>query len=148
MPVKTALMDQSRLVCGVGNWVADKVLYHARIAPTAPSDTLSDEQARALHGAVLEVCKVACEAGGESARYPQSWLVHHRSEKHKAGSSVNSPLGKVHFESIGGRSTAFVPEVQKGGTEASRGGKGKGKSTPKTEGGDEPPGKKQHTKGG
>jgi formamidopyrimidine-DNA glycosylase len=33
-PVKAALLDQGRVVCGVGNWVADEVLYQA--APTPP----------------------------------------------------------------------------------------------------------------
>ena len=28
-PIKSVLLDQSRLVCGVGNWVADDVLYEA-----------------------------------------------------------------------------------------------------------------------
>jgi len=29
-PIKAALLDQNRAVCGVGNWVADEVLYFCR----------------------------------------------------------------------------------------------------------------------
>jgi formamidopyrimidine-DNA glycosylase len=29
MPIKSLLLDQTKLVCGIGNWVADEVLYQA-----------------------------------------------------------------------------------------------------------------------
>ena len=34
---------------GVGNWVADEVLYQARVHPEQKASTLSEEQAGALH---------------------------------------------------------------------------------------------------
>jgi len=36
------LLDQGKLVCGVGNWVADEVLYQAGVLPSAACNTLSD----------------------------------------------------------------------------------------------------------
>ena len=32
-PIKAVLLDQSAVVCGIGNWVADEVLYMSRIHP-------------------------------------------------------------------------------------------------------------------
>lgn len=40
MPIKSLLLDQA-VVCGVGNWVADEILWHARIHPLSISSSLS-----------------------------------------------------------------------------------------------------------
>eukprot|EP00971_Amphidinium_carterae_P328798 6460867-Amphidinium_carterae.1 len=52
MPIKGLLLDQEKAVSGVGNWVADEVLYHASIHPAAVSKTLSETQVDALHNAL------------------------------------------------------------------------------------------------
>src|SRR5918999_1613844 len=46
-PVKAVLLDQS-FAAGVGNWIADEVLYQAGIAPHRRAHTLSDDEARRL----------------------------------------------------------------------------------------------------
>ena len=43
LPVKALLLDQS-FAAGVGNWIADEVLYQARIAPRRAARSLSDRE--------------------------------------------------------------------------------------------------------
>ena len=43
-PIKAVLLDQERVVCGVGNWVADEVLFHSAVYPGTPAGALSDAQ--------------------------------------------------------------------------------------------------------
>ncbi|KAG8466180.1 hypothetical protein KFE25_001936 [Diacronema lutheri] len=121
--IKAALLDQSRLVCGVGNWVADEVLYQARILPSAPCNALSAEQCAALHATLIDVCTTACKANADSSLFPPAWLFHHRWANQTTG-SISSPLGRICFDTVGGRTTAFLPHVQKPGARESLGAHG------------------------
>ena len=118
-PVKAVLLDQAKVFCGVGNWVADEVLYHAAVLPSAPCNELSDEQTAAVYAQVLAVCKTACEANADSDRFPPGWMFHHRWQGQTSG-SMDSPLGRIHFDTVGGRTTAFVPAKQKRAQGASK----------------------------
>jgi formamidopyrimidine-DNA glycosylase len=114
IPIKGALLDQSRVVCGVGNWVADEVLFQASILPSAPCRSLSDEQLDTLHAAVIRICSEACACQADSSRFPTHWLFHHRWQKLTSG-SMASPLGRIHFDTVAGRTTAFLPTLQRKG---------------------------------
>jgi formamidopyrimidine-DNA glycosylase len=116
-PIKAVLLDQSAVVCGIGNWVADEVLYMSRIHPATAAAALSADQVKALRAAIVNVCKTACDANADSEQFPATWLFHHRWAKMTTG-SIASPIGRIHFDTIGGRTTAFLPDVQKktGGT--------------------------------
>ena len=61
---------------GVGNWVADEVLFQAGIHPEAACDTLSEGQISRLHAALLSVVNVAVAARAESSAFPDDWLFH------------------------------------------------------------------------
>ena len=56
-PIKAVLLDQTRLLAGIGNWVADDVLLEARIHPTTPARELEREQVQRLLEAATAVCK-------------------------------------------------------------------------------------------
>ena len=47
-PLKARLMDQSR-IAGIGNLLADEILWRARLDPARPSDTLDGADLRRLH---------------------------------------------------------------------------------------------------
>jgi formamidopyrimidine-DNA glycosylase len=124
--IKAVLLDQS-FSAGVGNWVADEVLYQARIHPEQPAVSLSGEEAAALHRLIPEICQIAVDAGAEAERLPTTWLFPHRwgkgnAEKNRVGGHV------VDHVTVGGRTSAFVPAVQKlrkssgGGGGGSKGG--------------------------
>src|SRR6202022_1239098 len=44
-PIKAVLLDQT-FAAGIGNWIADEVLYQAGIAPKRRASTLSAAEAR------------------------------------------------------------------------------------------------------
>ncbi|KAJ8603587.1 hypothetical protein CTAYLR_004830 [Chrysophaeum taylorii] len=110
--IKAVLLDQKAVVCGVGNWMADELLYLAGVHPATIASELDDFQVGRVRDALIEVCRVACDADADAAKFPPSWLFHHRWANQTSGSKP-SPLGQIHFATIGGRTTAFVPSKQK-----------------------------------
>jgi len=123
MPVKTLLLDQGKLVCGIGNWVADEVLHQACIHPAAPADSLSDRQAEALRAAVLFVVRTAVAADADSERFPKGWLFHIRWGARPKSGAITLPSGsEVEFMEVGGRTTLFVAASQQEGERPSQAG--------------------------
>ena len=61
--VKARLLDQSR-IAGIGNLLADEVLWQARISPAAPVGSLRPEEVDRLYQAVREALKSAALHGG------------------------------------------------------------------------------------
>lgn len=107
---KAVLLDQS-FAAGVGNWIADEVLYQARIDPRRRMADLSDAELRAVRAALKKVVQEAVDVDAENDRYPEDWLFHRRWGK-QAG--ICDAMGRSieHLE-IGGRTTAWVPTVQR-----------------------------------
>ncbi|KAG9051176.1 hypothetical protein FS837_011291 [Tulasnella sp. UAMH 9824] len=132
MPIKALLLDQS-FSAGVGNWVADEVLFHARIHPEQRATALSDDEIATLHEKIVYVCKTAVDVKADSEKFPDSWLFRHRWDKGKKGkvASLKLPDGRtatIKWITVGGRTSAVVEEVQKGGTGST--GKSRSKKKP------------------
>jgi formamidopyrimidine-DNA glycosylase len=109
-PIKSILLDQS-LFAGIGNWLADEILFQAKISPHHLGSALNPRQVKTLHNKILEVVKLAVRVGADYERFPQSWLFHHRWGKNK---NAKTHAGKkIIHENIGGRTAAWVPSVQK-----------------------------------
>ncbi|KAE7997298.1 hypothetical protein FH972_001944 [Carpinus fangiana] len=106
--IKALLLDQS-YIAGIGNWIADEVLYQARIHPLQVAASLSKENCRGLHKCIKEVIEKAIEVGADSSQFPKNWIFHSREKKSKA--FVDGK--KIDFINAGGRTTAYVPELQK-----------------------------------
>ena len=109
-PIKALLLDQS-FAAGVGNWIADEVLYQARIAPQRPADSLSAEQTRRLRTALRTVVGLAVTARADSDRFPRSWLFHHRWGRNDG--AVTARGERIRHDLIAGRTAAWVPAVQR-----------------------------------
>jgi formamidopyrimidine-DNA glycosylase len=62
-PVKARLLDQNSLA-GVGNLLADEVLWQARIDPRRPVQSLSPDEVTRLHRAVRRAVASAIRRGG------------------------------------------------------------------------------------
>ncbi len=109
--IKALLLDQS-FSAGVGNWVADEVLYQARVHPEQPANTLTPEQAKTLHFQIQNVCQVAVDANADSERMPSTWLFHHRWGK---GAATKAKIDghTIDHITVGGRTSAYVPALQK-----------------------------------
>jgi len=109
-PVKAVLLDQS-FAAGVGNWIADEVLYQARIDPRRPARSLSTDEVRRLRAALRLVVATAVRARADSDRYPRGWLFHRRWGR-QAG-AVTARGESIRHATVGGRTTAWVPSVQR-----------------------------------
>uniref|UniRef100_J3MS08 DNA-(apurinic or apyrimidinic site) lyase n=1 Tax=Oryza brachyantha TaxID=4533 RepID=J3MS08_ORYBR len=108
-PIKALLLDQS-FISGIGNWIADEVLYQARIHPMQAASKISKEKCKALHQCIKEVIEKSIEVGADSSQYPENWIFHSR-EKKPGKAFVEGK--KVDFITVGGRTSAYVPELQK-----------------------------------
>ncbi|ETW87707.1 hypothetical protein HETIRDRAFT_154087 [Heterobasidion irregulare TC 32-1] len=102
-PIKSLLLNQS-FSAGIGNWVADEVLYHSRVHPEQRCNTLSEDQLIALHHQIIEVCRIAVEANADDAKFPQDWLFKHRWS--------SGELATIKWITVGGRTSAYVAELQ------------------------------------
>lgn len=111
VPIKALLLDQKTL-SGIGNWVGDEVLYHAKLHPEQYCDEFNDEQIKKLYGSIRYVCQTAVDKLGDSDEFPEDWIFHHRWGKGKGVSHM--PNGdKLAFITVGGRTSCYAPEVQK-----------------------------------
>lgn len=112
VPVKALLLDQAN-ISGVGNWVADEVLYQARIHPEQYSNTFDDKQIKSLHDALTSVCTTAVETLADSKQFPEDWIMKYRWDKGKKDANVLPNGEKIVHLKVGGRTSAIVPSRQK-----------------------------------
>jgi len=112
VPVKALLLDQAN-ISGVGNWVADEVLYQARIHPEQYSNTFSDEQMQELHRCLIEVTTIAVETMSEQSKFPENWIMKYRWDKGKKDGNVLPNGEKITHLTVGGRTSAVVLSRQK-----------------------------------
>jgi formamidopyrimidine-DNA glycosylase len=104
------VLDQ-RLFPGVGNWMADEILWRARLNPHLHAADLGAAQTRALHRETRFVCRVAMKTiGVDWSDPPKGWLIHVR---WKAGGHCPRDRTPLARETIGGRTTAWCPKCQR-----------------------------------
>lgn len=108
-PIKAVLLDQA-VFAGVGNWIADEVLYQARVSPKRPASSLSSAEIGAVREALESVIAIAVEASADASRYPSDWLFHVRWGG-RAGADEIGGRALVR-EPVGRRTTAWVPGLQ------------------------------------
>ena len=110
--VKSLLLDQS-FAAGVGNWIADEVLYQAGIDPRRRASSLTDAQARPwrIRARLASIIKRAVGANADDSLYPRTWLFHRRwGKRADARTARGEP---IEYVTIGGRTTAWAPSVQR-----------------------------------
>jgi formamidopyrimidine-DNA glycosylase len=89
-------------------------LGRAKLHPEQYCNTFSDEQIGHLHESLTGVCKTACDLLADSSQFPEDWLMKYRWDKGKKGATNKLPNGaKIEHITVGGRTSAFVPSVQK-----------------------------------
>ncbi|MEQ1823291.1 MAG: DNA-formamidopyrimidine glycosylase family protein [Fimbriimonadaceae bacterium] len=109
-PIKASLLDQ-KLFCGVGNWIADEVLYQARISPKRTGDSLKKADIERLLDSLKEILTITVDCEADKDQLPKSWMFHHRWGGDKGEDEIE---GKpIRREQVGGRTTAWVPGLQK-----------------------------------
>ena len=109
-PIKAVLLMQERFP-GIGNWMADEILWRAAIHPKAAAGTLKPAQVRALYREIRWVCREALRIIGKTwDDPPKSWLFPHRWQK---GGTCPRTGAKLQHATIGGRTTCWSPARQK-----------------------------------
>jgi formamidopyrimidine-DNA glycosylase len=109
-PLKAVLLDQS-VFAGVGNWIADEVLYQAALSPHRPASSLRPAEVSRLRRTLQAIVRRAVDAGADSDRFPKTWLFHHRWGRNAEARTARAE--QIIHETIGGRTTAWVPTRQR-----------------------------------
>jgi formamidopyrimidine-DNA glycosylase len=105
--VKAALMDQT-FVAGVGNIVADEVLWQAGVHPRRRIESLEDAQRIELHRTLHAVLKEAVERYDYIPR-KRGWLSHVRGRRDALCPRCGTPLERI---TAAGRTTYLCPACQ------------------------------------
>jgi len=109
-PIKAVLLMQERFP-GIGNWMADEILWRAAIHPKQPAGSLDATRIRALYREIRAVCRNALRIiGKDGSDPPDSWLCNHRWQK---GGTCPRTGAKLQHATIGGRTTCWSPKRQK-----------------------------------
>ncbi len=109
-PIKALLLDQA-FAAGVGNWIADEVLYQARIDPRRRADELSPVETRRLRAKLKSVVEMAVRVDADKSRFPGGWLFHRRWKRDPTATTLRGD--RIEHLTIGGRTTAWVPNLQR-----------------------------------
>lgn len=107
--IKAVLLMQSGFP-GIGNWMADEILWRAKIHPAIRVAKLNPKKRAAL---LKEAKFVARESlrivGKDFSDPPKSWLIHQR---WKTGGICPKHKVALRRKTIGGRTTAWCPKCQ------------------------------------
>lgn len=110
--IKKLLLDQT-FSAGIGNWVADEVLYHAKIHPSTHVKLLDDDDIERMYNSIKEVVSFAVKVNADSNQFPKDWIFHYRWNKGSKKDVSIPGVGNIEYITIGGRTAAFVPTLQK-----------------------------------
>lgn len=109
-PIKAVLLMQERFP-GIGNWMADEILWRAGIHPSQPAGSIGAAKIKVLYREIRWVCREALRIIGKKwADLPDSWLFSHRWGK---GGTCPRTGAKLKHATIGGRTTCWSPARQK-----------------------------------
>lgn len=114
-PIKSVLLDQT-LFSGVGNWVADEILYHARVHPARLCNLLLEPQIDDLYTQLVHICQFVVKVEGNTLLFPLNWLMLNRwGKRNKNKKSYTLEGYEVEHVTVGGRTASFCPELQSDG---------------------------------
>jgi formamidopyrimidine-DNA glycosylase len=117
-PIKAVLLMQERFP-GVGNWMADEILWRAAIHPKRRAGSLKPAEIQKLWRECGRVCRLALDtiAGRDNylppdlnAHIPRTWLFWHRWEDGGRDPRTGTRLARAE---VGGRTTCWSPARQK-----------------------------------
>ncbi len=109
-PIKAVLLLQSGFP-GIGNWMADEVLWRAQVAPWRKAGALNTQELVLLWRMVRFISRASLRTiGRDNSDPPGDWLLH---ERWKDSGKCPRHGTKLRRATIGGRTTAWCPRCQR-----------------------------------
>lgn len=109
-PVKAVILMQNGFA-GIGNWMADEILWRAKIAPLTPAGVLSSTKRTRLFNETRFIASESLRIiGPDFSDPPRDWLIHQKWKRDGVCPRHRKPLRKA---MIGGRTTAWCPRCQR-----------------------------------
>ena len=109
-PVKAALLMQNGFP-GIGNWMADEILWRAKVLPSKRIRKLSAREHAELFRATKFVVRRSLETlGTDFSDPPRNWLIHQKWKRDGVCPIHRTPLRHA---TVAGRTTAWCPRCQK-----------------------------------
>jgi formamidopyrimidine-DNA glycosylase len=102
--LKARLLDQAR-VAGIGNLLADEILWRAALSPRRPSGSLSDTELRRLH---RNLTRTLGELGARGGSHTGDLMVARR-----PGGRCPKDGAELAVATVGGRTTYWCPAHQR-----------------------------------
>jgi formamidopyrimidine-DNA glycosylase len=110
MALKAVLLMQAGFP-GIGNWMADEILWRARIHPARRANQVKPAETKRLYRETRFVCREALRTVAANFDYPPAtWLFHRRWRRGGECPRDGSPLQRAE---IGGRTTCWCGSCQK-----------------------------------
>jgi formamidopyrimidine-DNA glycosylase len=108
-PIKGVLLMQHGFP-GIGNWMADEILWRAKVSPPKRTGKLSARERAAIFRAARFVVKKSLQTlGKDFSDPPKNWLIH---QKWKRGGICPRHRTPLHRATIAGRTTAWCRRCQ------------------------------------
>jgi formamidopyrimidine-DNA glycosylase len=109
-PLKAVLLLQAGFP-GIGNWMADEILWQSGLHPMRPAGGLRREEIQKLHRTIKSVARTALRTVGvDYGDLPRAWLFDRRWKRGQRCPKDGAPLRHA---TIGGRTTCWCPKCQK-----------------------------------
>jgi formamidopyrimidine-DNA glycosylase len=109
-PIKAALLMQNGFP-GIGNWMADEILWRAKVLPAKRIERLTAQDRHQLFRATKFVVRRSLETlGKDFSDPPRNWLIH---QKWKRGGICPIHRTPLRHATIAGRTTAWCPKCQR-----------------------------------
>jgi formamidopyrimidine-DNA glycosylase len=109
-PIKAVLLQQNGFP-GIGNWMADEILWRAKVLPSRRTRSLRAPERAALLRETKFVVRRSLETlGKDFSDPPRGWLIHQRWSRSGICPRHRSPLCHA---TVGGRTTAWCPRCQR-----------------------------------
>jgi formamidopyrimidine-DNA glycosylase len=108
-PIKSALLLQDGFP-GIGNWMADEILWRAKVLPSKRTGKLTQRERAAIFRATKFVVRRSLETlGRDFSDPPKNWLIHQKWKRDGVCPRHRIPLRHA---IIGARTTAWCPCCQ------------------------------------
>jgi formamidopyrimidine-DNA glycosylase len=109
-PIKAVLLMQTGFA-GIGNWMADEILWRAGVVPTRRTFRLTGSEREAVfQAAKFIVRRSLATIGYDFSEPPRNWLIH---QKWKRNGVCPKHRTLLRHATVGGRTTAWCPKCQK-----------------------------------